>query len=224
MKNSKYFLSFILIFFLGKGGVQAQVQEDMRSMSQGTEPALVITIPGMDEKIVTDVWKEYIKDFYKGKTKWLRKEKEWMTDDVSIVAVGGSNTVDLYAVANQAGNDVEFSVWFDLGGAFLSSRSHPDRFEEAEKMMMRFGKEVSKASVALELDNQAKELKKLEAELKKLESANERYHKEIEKAKEIIKKAESDIIQNEQDQKAAAANIEKQKEVVEAVKKRLKDF
>lgn len=222
MKNVPYILVLAFSFLLLR--VDAQVREQTRSMSLGTEPALVMKIPNTNENVVGDVWQNYIKDAYRGKTKWDRKTKEWFTDDVSITAIGGSNTVDLYAAIDQSGQDVEFVLWCDLGGAFLSSSSHRDRYAEAEKMLAQFSMEVAKAGVQFELDDQEKELKRLEGELKKLQNANDRYHKEIEKAEEAIKKAREEIAKNEKEQEAALQNIEKQKQVVENVKKKLKKF
>lgn len=222
MKNRHFILAVALLFLILN--LNAQVREQTRSMSLGTEPAMVMKIPNTNEKVVADVWQSYVKDAYRGKTKWDRKSKEYFTDDVSITAIGGSNTVDLYAAIDQSGQDVEFVLWCDLGGAFLSSSSHPDRYAEAEKMLAQFSMEVAKAGVQFELDDQEKELKRLEGELKKLQNANDRYHKEIEKAEEAIKKAQEEIVKNEQEQEAALQNIEKQKQVVEGVKKRLKKF
>jgi valyl-tRNA synthetase len=222
MKSLTYLL--IIAFSCFTLSLNAQVREQTRSMSQGTESALVIKIPNTNEKLVAEVWQDYIKDAYKGKTKWNRKEKEWFTDNVSITAIGGVNTVDLYTAISKSGQDVELALWCDLGGAFLSSRDHRDRYDEAEKMLMRFSMEVAKAGVMAELDDQMKELKKLESDLKKLQNENERYHKDIEKAEEAIQKAKEGIVKNEKEQERAAEIIKKQNDIIENTKKRLKEF
>ena len=233
MKNLKFLFILSFIFFAGQAMAQfqekgvseldkkARITEQVRTMSMGSESALVLSIADADEKLVEEVWKNYIKDFYRGKTKKMRREGEWFTDDASITAIGGSNTVDLYAVIDQAGKDVDFLLWCDLGGAFLSSDSHPERYREAEALLQKFNLEVTKAKIQQELDEEEKELKKLENELKKLENDNERAHKEIEKAREAIAKAEKEIEQNLKDQEASAQKIEGQKEVIEAVRKKL---
>lgn len=222
MKN--YFYPLFLVFLFVASAVSAQVREQTRSMSLGNESALVIRIPNVEAKFVEEVWQNYLKDAYRGKTKWNRKEKEWFTDDVSITAIGGSNTVDLYTSIEQTGSDVELAMWCDLGGAFLSSTSHRDRSKEAERMLEKFSMEVAKASVQADLDAEEKKLKDLENELQKLQKENERLHKEIEKAEETIRKAREDISKNEKDQEAASKTIDAQKEAVEEVKKRLKKF
>ena len=45
------------------------------------------------------------------------------------------NTVDVYALIEGRGPDAELVVWFDLGGAFLSSEMHPTRFPYADKIL-----------------------------------------------------------------------------------------
>lgn len=214
----------LLIFLLSVSAVSAQVRERTRTMSKGTESALVVQLPNVEEKLVEDVWQDYIKDAYRGKTKWDRREKEWVTEDVSITAIGGGNTVDLYAVIEQTGKDVELALWCDLGGAFLSSASHRDRYEEAERMLIDFSRAVAEAGVEAELEQQEDLLKQMENDLKKLQRDNERYHKEIEKAEEAIRQAREEIAKNEKDQEAALRQIEKQQEAVEEVKRKLKKF
>ncbi len=218
MRKSTLLLAVLLF---GANTIFAQIKESMRAMSQGTKNALVFKVPDADEKLVSDTWKEFARDDFKGRTKYDRKAKQWMVDDAKILAIGKGNTVDIYNTVEQSGNDVEFTLWIDMGGAYCSSKDHPDSFRESEEMLMRFGIAIQKAKVELELDEQKKQLKKLESDLKKLISANEKYHKTIEKAKETIAKAEADIAQNLQDQENAQQNIELQKEVVEEVKKRL---
>jgi len=222
MKKLTYILVVALLSF--SMSLNAQVREQTRNMSQGTESALVIKIPNTDEKLVAEVWQNYIKDAYKGKTKWNRKEKEWLTDNVGITAIGGNNTVDLYTAISKSGQDVELALWCDLGGAFLSSNAHRDRYEEAEKMLMRFSMEVAKAGVQAELDEQEKGLKKLEGELKKLKNENDRYLKDIEKAEAAIRKAKDGIVKNEKDQELVVNSIQNQHKLVDETKKRLKEF
>ncbi|MEN0005553.1 MAG: hypothetical protein AAF798_15495 [Bacteroidota bacterium] len=202
----------------------AQVDQENRKMSQGVHPALTMMLPAVDAKDVDDVWKDYVKDFYDTKTKRIRKTDEYFSDDAEITAIGGSNTVDLYATFDEVGEDTEMCLWVDLGGAFLASAEHPNRYAEAEKMMLRFGIEVAKFQTNEELEAEEKKLKKIQSELSKLERANKRYHKNIEEAKERIKKAEENIVENEQSQEATKKLIEEQLKAVELVKKKLSDL
>lgn len=204
--------------------VFAQISEQTRSMSLGTNNALVLEIPKSQEKFVNKLWKKYVENFYDSKTKWNRKTDEWLSDNASIVGLGGANTVDIYGVAVQQGENVSMTMWVDLGGAFLSSSSHPDRYTEAEKILMRFGLEVTRESIKLELKEEEKKQKKLANKMKKLKKANEKYHRNIEKAKEAIAKAEAGIVQNVKDQENATKEIELQRVAVDNVRKKLNDL
>ena len=214
-------IAVLCFLFLSSMTLTAQIKESMKAMSEGNKNALVFEIPDADEKLVGDVWKEFARDDFKGRAKYDRRTKQWLVDDAKILAIGKGNTVDIYTKASPKGTACDFIMWIDMGGAYCSSKAHPDSYAAAEEVLMRFGIAVQKAKVQIELDDQQKQLKQLENDLKKLVNANEKYHKTIEKAKEAIEKAEADIVENLGAQEAAQKNIELQKEVVEEVRKRL---
>ena len=216
-------ITTIIAFLFFIGHTMAQVSESDKTMSQGSNNALQITIPSTDVKYVEKVWKDYSKDF-DGKTKKDRKSDEWFTDDGELIAIGGANTVDVYAKAAASGDDVNFTAWFDLGGAYLSSGTHPDQYREAEKLLMRFALEVAIQKTQDKLDEEEKTFKKLEGTLRSLERDNDRYHKEIEDAKARIARAESDIQTNIKDQEKAKKEIEVQREVIEKVRTKLSEL
>ena len=204
--------------------VFAQISEQSNSMSLGSNNALVLEIPQNKEKFVSKLWKKYMEDFYDSKTKWNRKKKEWLSDNADIVSLGGSNTVDVYGVAEQRGDNVAMKMWIDLGGAFLSSSTHQDQYDEAEKILMRFGLEVTRETIKEELKEEEKKQKKLENQMAKLKKSKEKYHRDIEKAKETIAKAEANILQNIKDQENATKEIEAQRIAVDAVRKKLNEL
>ncbi|MEL6864969.1 MAG: hypothetical protein AAFP19_11140 [Bacteroidota bacterium] len=221
MKTQILLISLLLLLIAP--AASAQITEDDKSMSQGIKNAMILELPDMEEKFVEKLWKKYIKP-YGGKTRRNKKADEWFTDDADIVDIGGSNTVDLYARAAELGDDVELILWVDMGGAFLSSAEHPDRYTEGEKLLMRFALFVAKEQTKMELEAEEKKLKKLKSSLKKLERDNDRYHRDIENAKERIRKAEENIVVNEQEQDGARKQIELQQETIEDVRQRLSDF
>ena len=216
-------LLILLVLILGTT-LHAQIREQKVKMSMGVQNALTLEIPGVTDKLVGEVWKNYLKKEYRTKVKWNRKTDEWFADDADIASLGLGNTIDIYATAEEKGEDVRLNVWFDLGGAYLSAKDHKDRYTDAEKMLMRFGLEVAKEKTRRELEYEMDELKDLQKELAKLQTANDRYHKEIERAKEVIKKAEEDIVNNEQEQKNMEGQITDQEKVIKGVEKRLNDL
>lgn len=215
-------LMILLAFSLAAwNSVQAQIYEQIKSMSKGANNALVLEIPAADAKLVSDVWKEYMKDFYSTKPKWDRKAKEWFCDDAGITAVGRGNTVDIYATIEEKGNEALVNVWFDLGGAYLSSREHPEQYVEADKILMRFALEVAQEKTGRELSGEMDEMKKMQREMARLKSLNERYLKDIERAEEAIKQAQANILENEKLQEEMLQQIAEQEKAIETVQKRL---
>ncbi|HMQ47586.1 MAG TPA: hypothetical protein PKA00_18665 [Saprospiraceae bacterium] len=221
----KIYLSLLLSFLLsGFQLVQAQVKEGNHSMSQGAQNALSLEIPNTNAKLVSDVLKDFLKDSYKIKAKFDKKTDEWFGDDAEISAIGQGNTFDLYAMVEEKGENTTVYFWYNLGGAYLNSKDHPDRYPEAEKMLMQLGIEVAKANVRIELENEQKNLKGLERELDQLKSSKEKSQKEIERAQQAIKDAEAAIAQNEKDQEAMNKRIEEQMDLIKKIEKRLNDL
>ncbi len=222
--NSFTTIPLIAFLLLAATSLTAQVASERKSMSHGVKDAMVLSLPNTEAKVASKTWTSYMKDFYKGKTKMNRKTKEYETLAADIAALGMGSEVDVYATVSQRGANSEFTMWVDLGDEFLSPSTHPERFLEAEKIMMRYGLEVAKANTNIELNMQEKALKGLESDLKKLKNENDRFHREIEKAKEAIARAEEGIAQNEQAQEAKNTEIVAQQEVIELVKQKLKDL
>jgi hypothetical protein len=222
MKNQIH-LIFCLLWF-SPLFLNAQISEQAKSMSQGLQNALILELPQTNDDFVDKLWKKFTKDFKGGKSKKNKKEDEVFTDDITIPNIGNDNPVDLYTRISEIGDDVELTIWIDLGGAYLSSSQHPQDYLEAEKLLMRFGLEVTKEKIKIEIEKEEKELADLEKTLKKLERANDNYHREIEQAKEKIKKAEKDIEENNADQENTNKLIEEQKEIVRKVMKKLEDL
>ncbi|GJM35145.1 MAG: hypothetical protein DHS20C18_41460 [Saprospiraceae bacterium] len=220
----KLFVTFSFFFLSILGTTFAQVYEQSKTMSQGTRSAIVIDIPNTDEKLVGKIWQSFTKDFYDSKTKWNRKTDEWVTAEADIVSLGMGNDVNLYTTAEKSGDGVIFTMWTDLGDSFLSAKDNPERYREAEKLLMRFALEVAKEEVKFELKDEEKNLKDFSSDLKKLQNEKERYEKDIEKAKEAIVKAEEAIEKNIQDQEDMVKKIELQEQQVEVVRKKLNDL
>ncbi|MCH2081861.1 MAG: hypothetical protein MK226_05685 [Saprospiraceae bacterium] len=216
-------LSFLFVFVTSIFAT-AQIRESQRKMNQGSNNALVLSLPDVEERFIKKLWQDYMDDFYDVKTKKVRKAKEYLSDNAEIIAIGGNTPIDIYAYFEGDQEDLELTVWFDLGGAYLSSTDHPNRYKEAEKMLMRFALEVAKESTKVELEDQEDLLKDLEKDLAKLKKDNNRYYKAIENAKKKIAEAEENIEQNEKDQLATQTKIEGQLKAVEAVRKKLNDL
>lgn len=229
----KLLLSFLLLAFTSLA-LSAQdgppVSEEQRSMSKGSHNALVVMVPESDAKDTNKAWQKFMKD-YKGKTKYDRREDEVFSDDIEIEGINDGNTVDVYATIKPADNGSELSVWFNLGGAYVSEAEYASYYAVAEQMLKDFTLSVSRELIQNELEESQEKLEELNDDLEdlkkdksKLEKDIEGYEKEIEKAKENIEETKGEIATNEETQTTKQEQIAAQKEVVEQIQKRLEQL
>lgn len=215
---------FLTLFSFFNYSLQAQISSDRKTMSEGVYEALVIEIPGLDKKTTGKLWADYTKNFYSSRSKYIRKTKEYFTDDADIASIGQGNTIDIYASIEEKADGSQLSMWINLGGAYLSRSEHGDRSLEAEKVLIRFGLEAAKEKIRLDIGDQEKTLKDLGHDLNKLASSKERYENDIEKAKQMIADAEKNIEENTAQQEAKNEEIKAQEELIEMTKKKLNDL
>ncbi|MEM6723777.1 MAG: hypothetical protein AAF598_07040 [Bacteroidota bacterium] len=195
------------------------ISEEKRMMSQGAQNALSIELRSNDMKMIEKEWEKHIKS-YKGKTKKDRKSGEIFTDNAKMRSLS-ANDVDMYARCVDKGGNVEFVVWYDLGGAYLNSVDHEGSYDQAMAVLEQFEVRIHKVMVQRELDDQEKMLKGFEKDLAKLLKDKEGYEKDIVNYQEKIAQREMDIEQNIIDQENKAAEIENQKRIVAQVAARL---
>lgn len=214
-----FLVTFAIVFS------QAQIEEGVRSMPQGSNNSLSLDIPEVDVKLTKKVWSKFLKANTKGgKTKSVKKTDILFTDDAELVALGGANTVDIYARFTGVGENTNVVLWFDLGGAYLSSEMHGDKYNEGEKFLMRFAIAVVIEATKLELKAEEKKAKGLAKDLATLKKKKDGYHREIEVAENKIREAEANIEQNIKSQEATNTAITEQDGVVDEVKKRLAEL
>lgn len=215
----------------------AQIKEGNQSMSQGSNNALTIELIGTDAKNVSKSFEGFLKK-YKGKTKFDKKTGEMFSDNALITELNGNNTTDVYAKFSQSGTNVIMTVWFDLGGAYLSSQMHAQQYPAAEKMLYAFAITVSRGLVEEELKKEQKKQKELEDQHKDLVKDQKNFEKDIENLKKDIENYKRKIAEAEQNiettknkiqetvkaQGSKMTEVDGQKEVVKAVEKKLKDL
>ena len=191
MKKSIGVFIFILIYSI----VNAQtIQEAAKSMSKGLNNSYTIELPQTKKSEAEDVWKKFMKE-YKAKTKWNKKTKEWFSDDAEIESMS-ENTVDLYTTFVDHKDMTLMTVWYDLGGAYMSSKTHPKSYPAVEQMLTEYALSVSTGLAQALIDAKAKEVEEVEKEVKKLEKENKSLAEKIEDAKKSIAKMETEIKEN----------------------------
>ncbi len=199
----------------------AQVMEDTRVMSAGSQPALTIVLPGADTKFADSEWKDFMKSY--GKITKVKKAKESVAQGVQILDIGGVNRLNVYHLSESAPEGSKMVVWIDMGGGFISSSTFPKEYTAAVRFLQDFAHKVNVDLIAIEVDTQKKALSRLESNLSKLQRDNDNLHKIIEDAKKRIAQAELDIVKNLQDQDIAQKEIENQSGVLDAVQRKLEE-
>ncbi len=199
-----------------------KMQIGVKSMSQGPQPAYSLTIADLSDKEVEDLWMDYLKEFKtKPNPNYDRKLKEYFADDLSIPSIS-ANTIDVYSVLEGGKTATELTVWFDLGGAFLSQQDHGEKISAVSEWMDGFVQTTLVRKVELELDAEEAVLKDLDKEYDRLMKEQEKLEKLIKDCEEQIAKAKSELKDNASAQAEKMKLLEDQKRVVEEVKARLK--
>jgi hypothetical protein len=216
-------IAFMFVAFFSTQVSAQEVVEVKEGMSEGTNNALALELPKTDAKTVEKAWTKYLKDL-DGKTKKKNKKTgEIFTDNAQIETMS-KNTIDIYSKVQSKGEGSRLVVWFDLGGAFLESATHPDQHAIASEMLNDFSANISiaKAEGVLKVEESA--LDKEEDKLKKLDKDNANMKEKIEDYKKKIKELEAEIVDNEAKRKGQAKNVETQKGKTETARKIVKDM
>ena len=184
----------------------AQVREELRSMSQGTQNALTIMLPGAPAKYTEAQWAEFVKSY--GKLSSIKQSKEKVVSGIQVVEVSKGSTLSVYSLAEELGNDSKILTWWYLDSTFIASGKTPEAYAAAARMMERFAHQVETSLANDNVVVQQKELDKRKGELDKLQKQNTGLHKDIENYTKKIEDAEKrDIPANLQAQEQTRASI-----------------
>ena len=223
MKNFIIALTLLLAAnFSATAQMDMIVSEVEQSMSQGSYPAFTVLFQNINASEVEDRWEKFMKN-YDAKGKKQKKSDEIFSDNAEIKTMS-NNTVDVYAKVLDLDDDAQLLVWFDLGGAYLSSVSHPDKVESAQAVIMRFAKGVRKHQVTVILDGQKDKLKDLNKDLKKLKKDKEDMEGDISDWEKKIEEARQKIQENIKKQGDKQVEIETQETLVKETEGTLKKF
>lgn len=193
------------------------VSETEKTFENGKNKCLMVSFIDSDVELVKKEWKSFMKDL----DAKVSMKNEIFADNAVIKELS-NNVMDVYAVVEQKdGEAAVLYAAFDLGGAYLDSNFHPDKFKVIQKMLYDFAIETSKKSVKNKLVEQEKMLRNLEKEQNNLVKENENLHKDIDDYKSKIKDAETNIDQNVKYQSVKKTEIESQKAILLKVSEKL---
>lgn len=194
-----------------------KVKSNRESIGGGKNDVLTVTIYEANEDAAEKSWRNIMKG-YGAK----------VSSGSEIVAKGATikdildKPIDIYAKIQKGSDGITFIVAFDLGGAFLSQSTHPDKYRVAEKIIRDFAVDVTKEAFELLLKEQNKKLDGIQHKFDKLVKENEKLHSEIEKYKKEIENDENDIKENLTNQDNTKKELETQKNTIDEIGSRQK--
>jgi hypothetical protein len=182
--------------------------------------ALVVEIPYVSQDFVEGK----IKKLFKGLGKHKESKKEHIALMVELKDLG-KIPFNAYAVSSLSSDDaVSVRFGFDLGGAYLSSKDHPEKYKVIEKIIEDFASKTVKSWVEDIVRDENKRLNSLEKEQKDLVKRKEHLEKEIKDFEKKIIDNKNSIKENLENQSTKKNEIETQKKQVELVEKQLKSL
>lgn len=194
--------------------IKIEVKETKERMSQGVNNCLQVYIPGADADDVTRDILKYMKNY---DAKGTSKKGEIFFDNAQIKAFG-NNLVDVYTNVEQKAGGTVLNVFFDLGGAYLSSGQHPDKYKEAESIVRKFGREEAAAAVGIQITNVQKTLDSQMKDLDNLVKRDSSYAKKIRDCQETIRLSEAEQQTARSDQELKKKEIMLQQQTLEGLK------
>ena len=175
---------------------------------------LTVVIYETDFEEVIKAWKKKMKST---KVKVKTSKGEVFADNAVIKKLG-DYPMDIYARTEKIVGGSKLIVGVNLGGAFLNSKDHKEKYDAFAKFVEEFAENQIRSSIIEQVKDAEKELNSSIIKQKNLVKNKERLKNKIVGYKNDIKEAEFKISNNESDQVAQKKKIEAQKEEFEAVK------
>lgn len=189
------------------------VVEKSEHFEGGAKHALVFTVHHSNTDQVLKFLKSKIKA-WKGSVK---AKNEIFVDNGKVKGMG-ENTFDAYIkVGGHESGDVHVAVAIDLGGAYLSSKDHPDKFRFMEGELIKLAKAASKDGLEATLKAQEKELKDMEKDHEKMVKDKEKMEAEIEELKGKVEENVAAQEESTKSQETKKAEIEATQKLMESL-------
>ncbi len=225
MTKQFYPLLIATLFLTAPLHMNAQsFSEDVRTMSKGQHASFLVDFQIGAAEDIADLWVDYQKDFDARKPK-PNDAGEYFADNAEIETIS-DNTIDIYSTiqSKDPAPGAVLTVWFDLGGAYLSSERHPERIGAAQSWLAGFRNLVAETYAEEALEAEEDKLDDLEDALKDARKAQEDTAEEIEELEEELAALKKQLAAQEKDTEMKAAAVNKQKQVVDQAKTRIKNL
>jgi hypothetical protein len=213
----------MLLLFAGLSSTlwaqKIKVTESKNNIGGGSHNSLSVEVYGVDLKDVQKEWKSKMKDY---NAKKISDNKGEMFADNTVIKEMGNNTIDVYAQFIEKKGEVDMVVAFDLGGAFLNSSDHKDKYQIAEKILHDFAVKLTRDAIDYQLKTQQKALEKLNGQQKDLVKQNGNLNNEITDYQNRVKKDQDAVVKNKDEQAAKQKEISQQQQTVDDLDKKAK--
>jgi len=196
--------------------------EGERSMSKGVHNSFLVDFQIGEADDIADLWVDYQKDFDARKPK-KNDAGEYFGDNAEIEAIS-ANTIDIYSTvkSKKPAPGAIVTIWFDLGGAYLSSATHPDRMEGARTWLEGFRNFVMKEYAEEALEAEEDKLKDMEKALKDTRKTEEDIAEDIKDLEAELAELKKKLGSAQKDTQMKAEAVNKQKQIVEQAKAKTK--
>ena len=194
-----------------------ETKEVRKSMSKGNQPGIQIIIPHISEDHLEDAIKKVTKK-YKGDKEKIKRTNEIYLDD-SLIKEISENTIDIHQIIEKEGTGLRYTVFFNLGGAFLESKLNAQKFAHAEDIVNRIALKASEIRIDDLLKEEQDKLEDLVDDQEDLVKDKEDATEDIQKAKDLIAKKEKEIQDNIKLQSTKTIEIDKQRKKVDTILK-----
>jgi len=205
----KLMLPFLVLCATVTAAQSIQVLEETGTIDGKSRNCLTATIITGNASDISKAWKKELKNM-KGK---VSDKKFLFADDCEVKSMG-DNSFDVYAIVEPAADGAKLIAAFDLGGAYLNSRDHPDRFNAAKALVYEFAVQQTKEVVKTEIKGAEKTLEIMQKDLVSLQKAKEKSEADIEGYKNKITEAQETIKTNIEEQTTKNTEIEGQTAIV----------
>lgn len=185
-------MAFLAISSLGSAQNGVIVTEQVVAIEGISRNSLTVLVKDANAEEIKKAWKKQLKDL-KGKV----NDKTVIFGDDCKLKEMGPNTFDVYSMVEEpTGEGVKLVVAFDLGGAYLSTANHPEKYPVGEKILRDFAVEQTKEVVRVRIAAKQAELGGFEKELAGLVSEKAALEKDIIDCQKKIEEANTNIGKN----------------------------
>ena len=219
-----FMLLAAMIFVIGFPTAEAQISEGSNVMSQGSQPSFSFTVKNADERLASNEFQSYVRSEFRTRVRRDRRANEWVARDVNAVGIDATKAINIYAKFNEAGGDVAVNLWFEMGDKFLSTEEYPSKRQGIFEFVEKYKAQLRTAAIESVISEQENDLRSLERQLNRLERNKSGYERDIRNAEQTIEDSKKAIEENNKEQIETKSAIERQRQLIEETRRKLRDI